>query len=228
MASSAIAYSYPPLLTAKPAGQRTVLIAVAIVQASRNAPRRVSRPRKTNMLPSSSENAAAPHQSQAGRMKANGAGPECTKLLSPGPPKLPNTFSAPWTKKTAANANLIGIVAHDDEVEIILLNMAEILPAGNLRERHQILTGEQGNRGSGEQVKRVKGKVKTSFLTPSLSPFPSYPSLDLGWPKFFVVTWLRNETAKLQTIFPEQLVPSGRGAVDFGSDVLSRSSRHKA
>ena len=103
------------------------MMAVAIVQARRNAPTRVSSPRKTNMLPSNSENAAAPHQSQAGLMKLKGAGPECTKLFSPGPPKLPNTFSAPWTKKTAAKANLIGIVAHDEDVEIIFLNMAESL-----------------------------------------------------------------------------------------------------
>lgn len=125
IANNAIAYSYPPFWIEKPAGQRTELIAVAIVQAMRNAPTRVSSPRKTNMLPRSSENAAAPHQSQAGRIKPNGAGPELTNLFNPGPPKLPKTFSAPWKKNTVAKANLIGIVAHDEDVEIIFLNIKE-------------------------------------------------------------------------------------------------------
>src|SRR5204862_5169817 len=100
------------------------MIAVTIVHASRNAPTRVSSPRKTRMEPSSSETAAAPHQSQAGFMKLNGAGPWFTKLLRPGPPKLPNTFPAPCAKNIAARASLIGIVAQDDDVEIIFLNMA--------------------------------------------------------------------------------------------------------
>jgi hypothetical protein len=49
------------------------------------------------------------------------------KLFSPGPPKLPKTFPAPCAKKIAAKANLIGTVTHDEDVEIILLNTAEIL-----------------------------------------------------------------------------------------------------
>src|SRR4029077_4695890 len=97
----------------KPAGQWTV-IAVSITQASRNAPTRVSNPRKTRIAPRSSETAAAPHQSQAGRIKLSGAGPELMKLFSPGPPKLPKTFPAPCAKKIAAKANLIGIVTHDE------------------------------------------------------------------------------------------------------------------
>jgi hypothetical protein len=124
------------------------MIAVNIVQKSRNAPTRVSSPRKTNIDPSNSETAAAPHQSQAGRIKLNGAGPECTKVFKPGPPKAPKTFPAPWAKKIAAKANLIGTVANDDDVEIIFLNMAENpFALGIVRERLQILT-ERGDGGT--------------------------------------------------------------------------------
>lgn len=60
------------------------------------------------------------------------------KVFSPGPPKLPNTFWAPWKTKTAAKANLIGTVAHDEVVEMIFLNTAgNPFKPGKLEKRHK-------------------------------------------------------------------------------------------
>jgi hypothetical protein len=42
----------------------------------------------------------------------------------PGPAKRPSTFCAPWAIKTAASASRNGNGAHDEDVDIILLNIA--------------------------------------------------------------------------------------------------------
>src|SRR5688500_3523426 len=70
MASRANGYSIP--LGAKKAGQCTPKIAVIMVQATKKAPTRVSSPSTIRIPPPNSDRAAAPHHSQAGRMKENG------------------------------------------------------------------------------------------------------------------------------------------------------------
>ena len=93
IARSARGYSMPRF-EAKKLGQCTPMIAVSIVQAIKKAPTRVSNPRKTSIPPMSSESAAAPSHSQAGRINPKGAGPD-TQALRPLPPRLPNTFCEP-------------------------------------------------------------------------------------------------------------------------------------
>ena len=89
IASKDIEYSMP--VGIKKVGQCTPTTAVSIVQKIRNAPTLVSNPRKTRIPPISCEKAAAPIQSQAGRMKGKGGGNE-VNLARPGPLKLPNTI----------------------------------------------------------------------------------------------------------------------------------------
>ena len=93
MASIAIASSIP--VGAKKAGH-CVRIAVSITQIIRNAPTRVSKPSSTNIPPTSSEIAAAPSQSQVGRMKGNGtAWDNDVHFAQPGPLNVPRTFCSP-------------------------------------------------------------------------------------------------------------------------------------
>ena len=106
---------------AKNAGHRTT-IAVIITQTISNAPTRVSNPSRTNMPPRSSEIAAAPSHSEAGRM--NGSGAYWTGIdihfAQPGPLNEPRTFCAPCPMKAIPSASLRGTVAHEAEVEVSL------------------------------------------------------------------------------------------------------------
>jgi hypothetical protein len=120
-ARSTIGYSIPA--GAKNPGQCTAKTATIMVQASKNAATRVSKPNSSRTPPINSENAAAPHQSQAGRMNGKGAGLE-TNALSPLPSKLPSTFCEPCARKTAASARRSGSGTHVEEVAISLLNIS--------------------------------------------------------------------------------------------------------
>ncbi len=105
----------------KKAGHRTK-IAVTITQTIRNAPTRVSSPSSTNMPPRSSDIAAAPSHSDAGRMNDNGAywGGIAIHFAQPGPLNDPRTFCAPCPMKAIPMASRKGTVAHVDEVEVSL------------------------------------------------------------------------------------------------------------
>ncbi len=120
IASNDIAYSKP--LGAKKVGQCTPITAVSIVQAIRKAPTLVNNPIKTRMPPINSASAAAPIQSQAGRMKGKGAGNE-VNLARPGPSKLLKTFCAPCAAKITPRVNRRGSVIHVGEVAISLRNI---------------------------------------------------------------------------------------------------------
>ena len=106
---------------AKKAGHRTTM-AVIITPIIRNAPTRVSNPSRTNMPPRSSDIAAAPSHSEAGRM--NGSGAYCggidVHFAQPGPLNDPRTFWAPCPMKAIPIASRKGTVAHVDEVEVSL------------------------------------------------------------------------------------------------------------
>ena len=93
-----------------------------MVQKIKNAPTRVSKPKKSKIPPISSENAAAPSQSQAGLIKLKGGAIEI-HFSKPGPLKLPSTFCAPWATNIVAIAKRSGSGIQVAEVEINLLNM---------------------------------------------------------------------------------------------------------
>src|SRR5258705_5857178 len=97
------------------------MIAVSIVQAMKNAPTRVRKPKPTRTPPTSSERAASPNQSHGGRIKVKGVLPE-VQTLKPGPLKAPNTFWEPCAIIVAASANRMGIVIQEEEVAISLRN----------------------------------------------------------------------------------------------------------
>ena len=106
---------------AKKAGHRTT-IAVIITQIISNAPRRVSNPSRTNIPPRSSEIAAAPSHSDAGRMNGSGAywaGIDI-HFAQPGPLNEPRTFCAPCPMKAIPRASRSGTVAHEAEVDVSL------------------------------------------------------------------------------------------------------------
>ena len=126
------------------------MTALSITQAIRKAPSLVKKPKKIIMPPISSANAAAPIQSQAGRMKGKGDG-KAVKPASPGPLKLPKTFCAPWAKKIVPIAKRNGTGTHVADVEISLLNIWTILSDSETWKSAQDInhrkTGRKGVKG---------------------------------------------------------------------------------
>src|ERR1700682_4326172 len=120
MASSDSGYSIPA--GAKKPPQCLPTIAANITHIRKNAATRVINSSKTSAPPTNSESGAAASQSQAGRIKLKGTGPEI-HALNPLPPKLPNTFCAPCAMKTAASARRSGTVTQVEEVLMTLLNI---------------------------------------------------------------------------------------------------------
>ncbi len=138
-------------LGTKKRGQCAAAIAVTIVQAIRNAPTRVSNPRKIRTPPISSENAATPSQSQVGFIKLKGSGIDIHFSI-PGPLKLPNTFCAPWATNIVAIARRSGSGIQVPEVEVNLLNM-RMWSFPETKKAVQILTGKaQGAKHKGRRA----------------------------------------------------------------------------
>jgi hypothetical protein len=135
IASNVTGYSIPAGAK-KPLFQWTPTTAVSIVQKIKKAPTRVSNPIKINIPPRNSAKAAAVSHNQAGRMNGKGVW-ALVKAFKPGPPKVPNTFPAPWAIKTAPIASLSGNGPHDADVEIILLNITRILSRSEPERAHR-------------------------------------------------------------------------------------------
>jgi len=117
----------------KNAGQRTT-IAVTITQIIKNAPTRVSSPNNTSIPPTSSDMAAAPSHSEAGRMNGNGAywaGIE-VHFAQPGPLNVPRTFWAPCPMKEIPMASRSGTVTQVEEVEVSRRSMTATFQYSNL------------------------------------------------------------------------------------------------